>query len=476
MYLNSEKNDNRIRKLKSDIKSIAELLSISNLVIPDYQRPYKWTEKNIRQLFKDIETFKDKNSYRLGTIVFHEDTNGSKEKILNIVDGQQRIITLYLIIKVLLDEREKCLYVTPKQNFNNFEKNLSKLYTSLSKNDISIANLRKNYQEVYSTVVPNSFTKQHIDFLLNKCEVVVFTLTNLSEAFQFFDSQNARGKDLVPHDLLKAYHLREFSAKDSELKKETVESWENSNSNELANLFSTYLYRIRNWLNGQSARKFTKNEIDLFKGVNLEKQSIYPYVKSMLMIDSFIEEHRRRYETDKFCSLEYPFTLDQTIINGRRFFEMVRHYQNLLKNYKSSHCELHQNFDSSEMTHMASNILITINNYEGCYRTGDLYVRSMFHCLLFYYIDKFGFKEIGRAIEKIFVWAYSLRLNYQRVGSPSVDNYVLSNNLFKVIRKAASHTEFINYPLLPIEKIFSCDKLEKLFIDMGYLKEKVQKS
>lgn len=34
---------------------------------------------------------------------------------------------------------------------------------------------------------------------------------DISEAFQFFDSQNARGKALYPHDLLKAYHLREMA-------------------------------------------------------------------------------------------------------------------------------------------------------------------------------------------------------------------------------------------------------------------------
>ena len=37
--------------------------------------------------------------------------------------------------------------------------------------------------------------------------MVEVVLQDISEAFQFFDSQNARGKDLEPHDLLKAYHL-----------------------------------------------------------------------------------------------------------------------------------------------------------------------------------------------------------------------------------------------------------------------------
>jgi len=67
-------------------------------------------------------------------------------------------------------------------------------------------------------IVSVNFSEQDIDFLLNNCQVAVFILDEISEAFQFFDSQNARGRDLEPHDLLKAYHLREFSAQEQYLK------------------------------------------------------------------------------------------------------------------------------------------------------------------------------------------------------------------------------------------------------------------
>jgi len=91
--------------------------------------------------------------------------------------------------------------------------------------EVSQHNLHQNYLEVQRLVCRNEFTEHHIDFLLNRCEVVTFTLGDISEAFQFFDSQNARGRDLEPHDLLKAYHLREFSDHENDLKAATVESW-----------------------------------------------------------------------------------------------------------------------------------------------------------------------------------------------------------------------------------------------------------
>lgn len=49
------------------------------------------------------------------------------------------------------------------------------------------------------------------DYIKTNCELIVVITSDVSEAFQFFDSQNARGKALYPHDLLKAYHLREMS-------------------------------------------------------------------------------------------------------------------------------------------------------------------------------------------------------------------------------------------------------------------------
>ena len=86
-------------ELKKDIISVADLLATETLTIPDYQRPYQWTLKNVVQLFHDIDTHRDKTAYRLGTIVFHFDEEKSE---LNIVDGQQRTLTLLLAAWALM--------------------------------------------------------------------------------------------------------------------------------------------------------------------------------------------------------------------------------------------------------------------------------------------------------------------------------------------------------------------------------------
>ncbi len=90
---------------KTEIMSINTLLG-KPLDIPDYQRPYKWTTKNIADLLGDIanalaeskrfERFK----YRIGTIIVHNNSKDNSENY-DIVDGQQRIISLVLLKKCL---------------------------------------------------------------------------------------------------------------------------------------------------------------------------------------------------------------------------------------------------------------------------------------------------------------------------------------------------------------------------------------
>lgn len=450
--------------LPKKISSIRDLLTDSSLTIPQYQRPYKWTGKNINQLFSDIATHKDKSSYRLGTIVFHQEGDCK-----NIVDGQQRTITLLLTVRALINlRRDKLDRKDLREQLTALEKDM---VNPSFKSAISKANIHNNYLEISRIVGRSDFTEAHIDFLLNKCAVVTFALDDISEAFQFFDSQNARGRDLEPHDLLKAFHLREFSARDEPLKVHTVARWENSETEELAALFSQYLYRIRNWSKGASARYFGKEDTALFKGVNLDTVARYPYVEQLRMAHHFVDHYNHQYERRiDGRTLGFPFHLDQIIINGRRFFEMTAHYQEKVMPFNKRSDSSSPYVGSENLDGFAGQIMEKINTYQGHGRTGDRYVRTIFDCLLIYYIDKFGHAEISRAIEKIFVWAYSLRLKMQVVQLASMDNHVLENNLFRLIKEATRPGDFIHcsLPVLAENKSTKTKEIEKLFRDMRY--------
>lgn len=428
---------NQIEKAK--IIEISKLLSLNNLVIPDYQRPYKWTIKNVNQLIDDILFFKDKKSYRLGTIVLYKETKEGKDS-LNIVDGQQRTTTLFLLFLAIQKQKEELL----KKHKDKGISIQSKLQFD---SKISQYNIQQNYKEI-SRRVSSDFDMHIIDFLLEKCKVVLVTIEDISEAFQFFDSQNARGKDLAPHDLLKAYHLREMFDSNEDEKTKVVEVWENMDQSDLSKLFNDKLFRIRNWSKGNSAKYFTKNDVDLFKGISINSQtkSLEPYAKLYQMANVFVDNYNKSIDRlVDFIPMSYPFQLDLPIINGKRFFEMVSYYENRYKDFQKE-----------------NKIIQLINNYSQKNRTGDRYIRMLFDCALIFYVDKFGEQEIDKVIEKLFVWAYSKRLCMQAIYLETIDNYAIKDtNVFKIIRDANSYKEVLNIQLKDLTSDFKNIKIDE---------------
>ncbi|WP_273960867.1 DUF262 domain-containing protein [Enterobacter kobei] len=471
--------------LDKTVLSVKGLLSLTDVTIPAYQRPYKWTVKNISELFADIESHLDKSAYRLGSVVFHHTENDEKNK-LDIVDGQQRTLTLMLAVWAIIetrvaglerrDLRETLVQIMPTvKGFMERQRFASQ---------VSEYNLYQNYQELKRRVSHRGFSEQHIDFLLNRCQVVVFVLTDLSEAFQFFDSQNARGRDLDPHDLLKAFHLREFASHEVELKAASVAHWEGLPSDDLANLFASYLYRVRQWSQGNSARFFGKDEVGLFKGINLDEIGQFPYVESLRMAHYFVDDYNNQYQRKiDGQKMRFPFHLDQMIINGRRFFEMAEHYQQqvsaiIASEHASTRTQKPLMIQDVVLGEMATQILRTLNSYKNRYRTGDQYVRTMFDCALIFYIDKFGGQSLSAAVEKSFIWAYRCRIRQQVVQLATMDKYVLENNLFRVIKEARVPGDVLSMQLLTVRASenynnrrkgnYEQDELVKLFKEMNY--------
>jgi len=437
--------------MKIDIFKIKDLLNINNLNIPEYQRPYKWTLKNVNQLIDDILRFKDKKAYRLGTVVLHKDNNK-----LNIVDGQQRVTTLVLLFKAIQENEE--LFKKFKSEYDKESKSKYEIPNLKFPNHISMKNIKNNYQELQKRVKEKEFDEDIVYFILEKCEVVYVELDDITEAFQFFDSQNARGKDLAPHDLLKAYHLREVQDISENEKALLVKQWEELDEDgKLASLFNNYLFRIRNWSRGKSARYFTKNDVDIFKGISIHKNSkeIYPYALLYQMANVFVDDYNehsaRRVDLN---NIPYPFSLDLPVLNGKRFFEMITHYHNRIKKIKDKR---------------DNEIINLLNEYEGRHRTGDKYVRLLFECALIYYIDKFGEKEIDKVMNKLFIWAYTLRLELQAVRLASVDNRALETDVFKTIKDANTHHDVVNLFVENLKNIdYKIEGLFKQFKELGY--------
>src|SRR5690606_16941828 len=275
-----------------------------------------------------------------------------------------------------------------------------------------------------------------IRFFIHHCEFIYFEINHISEAFQFFDAQNSRGKDLEPHDLLKAYHLREYSEDEDKNKQNDVTDWEAYQSDKLAKLFAEYLFRIRSWSRGESGFEFDKNKIYLFKGVTVGKIGDYKYAESLRILHHYTDEYNSSYHRQIDLNIKpYPFQLDAPILNGRRFFEMISYYKKIFD------LMLNELQENTRLNGISKRIMSIIKSYDGWQRTGDTYVRTLFECALIFYIDKYGMHQIDFVIEKIFAWAYKLRLEYYAIQFESVDNHVLHHNIFIDIKNSYTPQE-----------------------------------
>ncbi|MGB1249935.1 MAG: DUF262 domain-containing protein [Candidatus Promineifilaceae bacterium] len=84
-------------------KTIASLFDGRKIFhIPKYQRAYAWEERQLQEFLEDFENQNLNKAYFFGTILFQERAKSGNFEHIDIVDGQQRITTLVIFMKVLL--------------------------------------------------------------------------------------------------------------------------------------------------------------------------------------------------------------------------------------------------------------------------------------------------------------------------------------------------------------------------------------
>jgi hypothetical protein len=407
-----------------------------NLVIPNYQRPYKWTAKNAIQLLDDIIDAKNENkeTYRVGTLILHHDVE--RESTYNIVDGQQRTITFSLLLKALGADL------------------ISFLEQPLANNSHNTRNIPNNFRTLErraNNIVDDRDRRELLGYIKNNCELIVVITEDISEAFQFFDSQNARGKKLYPHDLLKAYHLREMNDLDVAETEKVVKGWEDLDQKELSALFSDYLYRVKEWTKGNKARELTEHNIHKFKGIT--RKDNFPYAQ--FYKGAFAYADSVNHSTMPFVSgirnLK-PFQLDTPIVAGKPFFDYAKHYFEILKDI--------QNNDKYEGYFINDNEIVRTLDLR-IYKNGvgNRITRLLFDTAILLYVDRFcperpaktDLEMLDQFVVFAFIWAYSLRAQYANLGWQSAQNYIIkridvtnSFNIYKIITEADSPVSLLS--------------------------------
>ena len=192
-------------KLINEIKILSDEASLFDLgaryVVPLYQRAYAWEEKEIVQLINDVYYMENVEKYYLGSlIVAHVDTE------YEVIDGQQRLTTLYIILK--------CLY---KHGMLSGEVSDTLRFSCRDKSNYTLKNLTNLIDEdkveetvrVGRDVVMAELTRTDFEltrFVTNLKKVVLYRIEvpQNTDLNRYFEIMNTRGEQLEQHDVLKA--------------------------------------------------------------------------------------------------------------------------------------------------------------------------------------------------------------------------------------------------------------------------------
>ena len=431
--------------IKAQISTVKEVLE-KNLAIPPYQRPYSWTQKNVMQLLSDIRTniVAGKREYRIGTIIYHENTEGLKEQY-DIVDGQQRITTILMTIHELgWIDRIKRPNLSYKRN--SIEKFLE--------NCIFIKGwIKDNLSD------KDAFAK----YILKNCKFVEIAVDDLGEAFQMFDTQNGRGKSLEAYNLLKAFHIRAMGQNSQDERIQCDRNWESAtqydatpdiqtdpNEDILDQLFGEQLFKSRLWCRNEEARTFSRNDIEEFKGFTIDKNHPidFPF-QNPFLLQYLTEKFYRnvlagtigtqsRLESGETEKINPFMNINQDIINGKAFFEYIETYVELYKkmfielgSYQLAdfkcffylHClsykwnnNSQKKWDPKITWEEARLRQDAFRDAKGnAERIGDKYLRETYKSLCFVLLDKFGEKVFMRYYKTLYRLIYLNRLKYAAV-------------------------------------------------------------
>lgn len=214
---------------KADTKTVKQLFSGKVFVVPDYQRMYSWEMKNWEDFWNDIiEGLRTKTEHYWGTITLRPvnkkiPCRDEYLEVYEIIDGQQRLTTLYLFIyalsckgfKGLYDNYIKCgdVYRLELNSLNNsFLKDL--IDRKVSANDprleIKSNRLLKEALEFFETRIKKYKEKRgDLAELARYVQSLTFSLEfdvlDRTLAIKSFESLNDRGKPLTLLDKVKSF-------------------------------------------------------------------------------------------------------------------------------------------------------------------------------------------------------------------------------------------------------------------------------
>lgn len=207
-------------KVKSQLINIASVVEEGwEFNIPIYQRLYVWTEEQVKTLFEDLHTAytANKDLYYIGGIITVE--NALKPNLFDLVDGQQRFTTLWLLSNELgrallpftYNGKNLRLQFSIRENVSEFFTSIGQISNKVNEasNDFSdliqVGKARILIIQLIDKHLSNDSEKQAFsNFIFEKVRMVKTTVPASNDLNKLFEALNNRGAQLEHHEILKA--------------------------------------------------------------------------------------------------------------------------------------------------------------------------------------------------------------------------------------------------------------------------------
>jgi uncharacterized protein with ParB-like and HNH nuclease domain len=393
------------------------------LTIPEYQRPYRWTEVQIESLLKDYQYYLDDIAvnnadycYYLGSVILHQ-SEGSA--CLNIIDGQQRLTTLALIA-----------HVQSMQNDQQFD--LSLTYDSPESQQQIMHNLA--WLEDKQSNMPNKLA--HFD--INKINLTLVVTRSEDDAYRFFETQNTGGVRLSGPDIIKAHHLR---AVDRGKQNEFAKKWE-----ALGDLNPV----VGALLKGRYWQKLNNREVPSHRQPHRVRNIVVKELGESTGKGDDIAFGRfeRVYlqdggQVDKQAQQGYE--MRQPLNGGINTIHYLTYFEELRAKYLTTDVKaLQSGVQLSSFHHFYQQLI--------CKLDGCSYLKGLYDSCLLLYISQFGEQQLDIAAIKLFRVVYSARVSNQKaVRETSISAFVRENPVLDWI--AVSYTPQMCFDYLNLFKL-----------------------
>jgi uncharacterized protein with ParB-like and HNH nuclease domain len=245
-------------KIKANDKEVQDIFSLGYFKIPRFQRPYSWTEEEVKNFWEDV-VLEEYEHYFIGSMVVYQ----TEKPYYGIVDGQQRLTTITLILAAIrnafIEYEEMNLargihnYIE-KANIDNVNEFILNAETSFpyfqnyiqsfqsekidcipGSEELSLKSAFEIINNSLSSLIPRAnASTSHIELISERksesveklkeirnkilsLKLVFIQLDNEDDAYLIFETLNTRGRELTTSDLVKNLLLKKLKATNASL-------------------------------------------------------------------------------------------------------------------------------------------------------------------------------------------------------------------------------------------------------------------